>query len=177
MAPKKKASKKAPARSKRTKPKNPNMARPKHTHNLGGRVSLLTDEVCDKICSIVREGHYYDVAAASVGVCRTTLCRWMERGRREQQRLATRPHDEPRPSELVFLEFCEKLDSAEAEAERMALTEIKAHAFKDWRSVAWRLERRQNQRWGPRKAIEHSSPEDKPVRVQRIKIGDDEIEF
>jgi hypothetical protein len=169
------ATKKAPAKKPGRKKKTARVKR--ETPRNGGRASLLTPEVQDRICDIMRRGNFIETAAASVGIHQSTLRRWLARGRREMQRLDLEPYSGPKESELPFLRFCEAVDMAEAEAEVAALDLLSAHSFEDWRSIAWRLERKSFNRWGRRQAIEHSGPDGGPVKVQRLQIGDKVIEF
>jgi transposase-like protein len=172
---KKKASKRKATKKKAPRRKNPNMRR--EPNDLGGRLSLLTPETQAKICEYLSYGNFIETAAAAVGIDQSTLRRWLKRGRREMQRLQLEPHTEPDPKELIYLDFCKAVDKAEAQAEIDGLKMLEAHGYDDWRSIAWRLERKSFSRWGRRQAIEHSGPEGRPMQVQRLRIGKKVIEF
>lgn len=170
---KKKASKRKPAKKKAAKKK----AVRRKPKSKGGRLSLLTPEVQETICKYLSQGNFIETAAAAVGIDQSTLRRWLSRGRREMKRLAVAPHTEADPVELPYLEFCKAADRAEAQAEVEGLAMLSAHGYKDWKALAWRLERKSFNRWGRRQAIEHSGPDGKPAVVQRLVIGGKTIEF
>jgi len=73
--------------------------------------------------------------------------------------------------------FLESVKKAEAVAEVEALDALRLMGGEAWQSICWRLERRHNERWGRRQAIDVGSAQNKPVRVQRVVMGDIEVEF
>jgi len=92
--------------------------------------------VTQRIVDLIRAGNYLEVAATAAGVHRTTLHRWMKRGR-EQERGRYR-------------KFLVAVEKAQAEAESRDVALIAKAAGEDWRAAAWRLERKQPRRYGPR---------------------------
>lgn len=88
-------------------------------------------ELMDRICDLVRAGNYIETAAASAGVTRDSLYRWMRQ----------------RP------EFAERVHKAQAESEARDVLLIGKAATEQWQAAAWRLERRNPRKWGARVQI------------------------
>lgn len=177
MATRKKAGRKAPTRKKKTgRPKGAKDKKPrKRPLPGGGRPRLLTESLISEMCGYIREGNYIETAANMVGVSKASVFAWMKEG--HAARRATERGDEPDPKHALSLLFLDSIKRAEAEAEVENMKALRLMAGEAWQSIAWRLERRHPDRWGRRQAIEHSSPDDKPVKVQRVVMGDVEIEF
>mgnify|MGYP001049617036 CR=1 FL=1 len=76
-----------------------------------GRPTRLTPEVTEAVAQLLRSGAYFDTAVASLGIPRSTARDWLRRGRDGEARY--------RP----FSDACEK---ASAQAEIMAVEEIRA---------------------------------------------------
>lgn len=135
----------------------------------------MTQSVQDEICEYLREGNYLETSAILVGVHKNTVYNWLKDG----HKALTMQEQGKEISDLQrrCVSFLGAIKKAEAEAERMALLTLSSMASEAWQSIAWRLERRHPDRWGRRTAIEHSTPDGKPLRVQTLKIGDVEIEF
>lgn len=116
----------------------------------------LDQDLSDKICAAVRLGNYIETAAAFAGIARSTLYEWMKLGR------AT-----PKEGETVeqfelaqpYREFVVQLEQAMASAEVRDVTTIMKASSRNWQAAAWRLERRNPERWGRRDRPE--VPEDK----------------
>lgn len=169
MATRKKEARKAPTRRKK-------IGRPKGAKDKRkGRPRILTEKITREICECLEEGNYLETACHLVGISTDSAFAWMKEGHKARKlHLAGDEYPDEWAMSLFFLDSIKK---AEAKAETQALRTLRAMAPDAWQSVAWRLERRHPSRWGRRQAIEHSSPADKPVRVQKIVIGDTEIEF
>lgn len=101
-----------------------------------GRRSKLTPEVQERIATALRAGSYLEEAAQLAGVDRSTLWRWMAKGR------------EARSGQ--FFDFCNVIQGAIAQAEVAAVARISAASQTDWKAAAWWLERGPaHQRWRP----------------------------
>lgn len=97
----------------------------------------LTPERAERLLALVKAGQYRSTACAAVGISDRTLRTWLEKGDSGDERWA---------------EFTRKFREAEAETESRAVVQIQIHGKKDWRALAWWLERRFPQRWGDLKA-------------------------
>ncbi len=98
-----------------------------------GRPTTLTPEVQALIIKYLRLGNYLEVAAALVGIGRSTVFEWLRRGTREESG--------------IYRDFLLAARQAQGEAEATDLARIQMAATKDWRASAWRLQHRFPARW------------------------------
>lgn len=94
----------------------------------GGRPSKLTPEIAKRIIDLVRAGNFAEAAAGAAGITRQTLHNWLRRGAEE--------------GEGPFFDFAQELEIAAGEAEAKDVLSLVKAGGKDWRAIAWRLERR-----------------------------------
>ncbi len=92
----------------------------------GGRPSLLTDEVQERIVAIVKGGSLIETAAAVAGVSRSAVYRWLERGA---------------DGEEPYAAFADAVAQAKAEGMARNVTLVARAGAKDWRAAAWLLVR------------------------------------
>ncbi len=122
-----------------------------------GRPTKLNERVMRQIADLVAAGVYLEAAAESIGVSRSTLHRWLGRGRIARSG--------------IYREFILAVDVAAAKAETVATLEIRrAGSRGEWRaSLAW-LTRRVPDRWAaPRIAeSEFDSAEDAAARIREF---------
>jgi hypothetical protein len=93
---------------------------------MGGRPSVLTDEVQGQIVAIVKGGSLIETAAAVAGVGRSTVYRWLERGAEGEEPYKT---------------FADAIARAKAEGIARNVTFVARAGAKDWRAAAWLLVR------------------------------------
>ena len=98
----------------------------------------LTPERADKLVALLKGGHYRSAACAAVGVSDRTFRTWMQKGE---------------DGDVRWAEFAQRVREAETESESRAVVQIQLHGKKDWRALAWWLERRFPTRWGDQKAV------------------------
>ena len=98
-----------------------------------GRPSKLNDEMQDKIINSLRMGNFLDTTAAFCGISKTTIFAWIRRG--------------AKLDEGVYTQFASAVRKAQAEAEIRLLQNITNAAKTDWMASAWKLERKNAQRW------------------------------
>lgn len=151
-------SKAAPARGSRkatTRPKakpsratKPSSKTPQHPHppqkRKPGRPSKLNDDVQKVIVDALVRGNFQNVAAELAGVDNATICRWMEKGQREEPEFAR------------YREFREAILVANASAQDAQISRIN-RAARDgtWQAAAWLLERRFHDQWGRKDKVQH----------------------
>jgi len=101
------------------------------------RPTKLTPDLMTGIVGLVENAVHPVTAAAALGVARSTLYEWIERGKGIDSR---------RPMEPIYAEFADAMDAAEARAESalVALAVAKARTTADALAV---LERRYGERW------------------------------
>lgn len=138
-----------------------------------GRPAKLTDELTQTVYKLVAGGNYIEVAAASVGVSRETLFRWLREGARLRAKLDAFATDEEADAylntltdhEVAQADFSHSMEKAQAEAETVDVLYIRKAAKDHWQAAMTRLERRHPKRWGRREQVEVSGQLD-GVRVE-----------
>lgn len=123
-----------------------------------GRPTKLNDQTHEAIVTAVRNGNYVETAAQAAGIDPATFYRWMERGEADIENDVASP----------FREFCEAVEKAKAESEKIDLDLIaKAAGEGNWQAAAWRLERRFKDKWGrnDKMKIEHAGSIGRDVEV------------
>ena len=101
-------------------PHNPRQRQP-------GEGLTLTPEITEKICQALRIGGPLHTAGAYAGIGHATFDNWLREGRRGNP---------------LYAEFIEAIELALAEGQMRDLARIDHAGDKDWRSLAWKLERR-----------------------------------
>jgi hypothetical protein len=113
----------------------------------GGRPTVLSDTVREKILLALRMGAFREVACRVAGIHPSTLCRWMQR------------EDEP------YASFAREVEEAEAAVEVRASHVLLEGAEKDpILAMRW-LERRHKDRWAARNEV--TGREGAPVAIQQ----------
>lgn len=106
-----------------------------------GRKPKLTPETETRLLSLLRAGVPREVACAGVGVNSRTLRVWLSRAR---------------GGELKFQAFADKVEAAQAEAQSSMLVQIRKAGAKDWKALAWFLERVFSERYGYKSQVKVS---------------------
>jgi hypothetical protein len=130
-----------------------------------GRPSKISKEISDAIVENLRLGNYIEHASAACGINKSTLYLWLERGRKEQEKIdAGLPAN---PDEQIFMEFSNAVEKAKAQSEVRDVTLIeKAATDGSWQAAAWKLERKFPQKWGRVTRTEITGAEGKPISVE-----------
>jgi transposase-like protein len=106
-----------------------------------GRPTKFSDEIAQKIITLVRAGNYMETAAATAGITKQTLYDWLKQGANQKRG--------------KFKDFSDAVMRAVGEAEAIDISTIgKAAQNGDWRAAAWRAERRNPKRWGRKDRID-----------------------
>ncbi len=108
-----------------------------------------------RLVDLIRAGNYLEVAATAAGIHRSTLHRWLRLGRAQKR---GRYH-----------KFLNAVEKAQAESESRDVAIIAKAASDDWKAAAWRLERKQPRRYGPRVAV--SVQQELDAVLDRLKKG------
>ena len=139
-----------------------------------GRPTKFTPERTERLLEAIRAGNYRITACQYAGIAKQTLRNWIA--------IAQGP-DAP-PEYIDFLAALEKAE-ADAEAYDLALIRNAARGEKDetgeytvkpqWQAAAWRLERKNPERWGRRDAtkIELTGADGGPVDMN-VTLGVDD---
>lgn len=99
-----------------------------------GRKPKLTWQVQQQVVQFLRTGATLEAAAGAVGIHRTTLQRWLEKG----------DHD----TRGRYHNFFAEVTKAQSEFEIRSQATILKAAQTDWKAAAWGLERRFPERYG-----------------------------
>lgn len=121
-----------------------------------------------RIIQSIRLGNFVETAAVAAGVKADTMRKWVNAGRRMRRRMDA--GEVVTPMEEQLARFAEGYTSAQSEAEEIAVNAITAAGKKDWRALAWRLERIHPDRFARRERIEHSSPGGGPLLPQAAAV-------
>ena len=117
-----------------------------------GRPTDLTPEAIADVARLLPTALYLWTVADYIGVHRSTVYRWLKRGRREETRLRN-PRAKRKPSEAIYLQFRNAHKKGLAEGEIYATQIIRKAAAGHWQAAAWLLERRYPARWGRDRSI------------------------
>lgn len=123
---------------------------------------MLDAAMMDRLVKLIQVGNYKENAAAMCGISRATFNNWLLRGAR---------------GEAPFTELLAGVEKAQAEAVGHKVATITAASQKNWQAAAWWLERTNPRKWGRKDALELSGNEDKPIVVQTLKWGEEEVAF
>jgi len=127
-----------------------------------GRPTKLNAELINSIQSFLRYGYFVEDAARMAGIHKTTLYRWLEQGREERDR----------GEESLYVDFCNAMEKARAEAEGIFLGSIRTAATRgQWQAAAWWLERSFD-KWSKPSKIQLGSDKDEPLQVEIKYSGD-----
>jgi hypothetical protein len=108
-----------------------------------------TPELTEEICAILEDGNYVETACNVVGLSKKNFYQFMQRAREAEA--ACEGEDRlPTNEEVRYMNFRSRVTSAMAEAEARDLRTIRMAGARDWKALAWRLERRNPKRWGRR---------------------------
>lgn len=91
--------------------------------------------------SLLRAGVPREVACAGVGIDSRTLRIWLEKAR---------------AGDPKFERFSIDVEAAQAEAQSSMLVQVRKHGAKDWRALAWMLERVFSERYGYKSQVKVS---------------------
>lgn len=127
----------------------------------GGRPTILNQELTNELVKYIRTGNYIETACAIVGVAKQSVYNWMKQGRRGES--------------LETAEFLDAIEKALAESEARDVVLIGKAAEKNWCAAAWRLERKNPERWGRKDRLDlnHGGG----MSILNHNITDDELDF
>jgi hypothetical protein len=115
-----------------------------------GRKTALLDVIKEQtLLDYIRIGTPVRKAVAASGIAEKTFYNWMSRGMAERERQALVPNAKKNPTEVIFLQFLQRVEQARAEAIMKKVAVIaKSGNDGDWRAAAWWLERQVPEEFG-----------------------------
>jgi hypothetical protein len=138
-----------------------------------GRKTALLDVTKEQsLLDYIRIGTPVRKAVAASGVAEKTFYNWMSRGLAERERQAIVPDAKENPTEVIFLQFLQRVEQARAEAIAKKVAVIaKSGNEGDWRAAAWWLERQVPEDFGKTDKFEIGGANGEAIRVQ-VEMGD-----
>lgn len=138
-----------------------------------GRPTALLEEVKEQtLLDYIRIGTPIRKAVTASGIAEKTFYNWMARGMAERERLSLVPDAKENPTEVIFLQFLQRVEQARAEAITKKVAVIaKAGNDGDWRAAAWYLERQVPEDFGKTDRFEIGGTNGEAIKVQ-VEMGD-----
>jgi hypothetical protein len=138
-----------------------------------GRPTALLEEIKEQtLLDYIRIGTPVRKAVTASGIAEKTFYNWMARGMAERERQALVPNAKDIPTEVIFLQFLQRVEQARAEAITKKVAVIaKAGNDGDWRAAAWYLERQVPEDFGKTDRFEIGGTNGEAIRVQ-VEMGD-----
>lgn len=138
-----------------------------------GRKTTLLDVTKEQnLLDYIRIGTPVRKAVAASGVAEKTFYNWMSRGLSERERQTIVPNAKENPTEVIFLQFLQRVEQARAEAIAKKVAVIaKSGNEGDWRAAAWWLERQVPEDFGKTDKFEIGGANGEAIRVQ-VEMGD-----
>lgn len=144
----------------------------------GKRPTQLDDPKVQLLLTALRAGNYFEHACAYAGIAPSTAYRWLERGRKEQTDIEA--GHEPEPDEAIYVELCNTIEKARADAVVANVAVIQNAARNGtWQAAAWWLERTMPNQFGRRQQLEvttNDSSGDVDADIERILVYLDEVD-
>lgn len=130
------------------------------------------------LLSALRAGNYFEHSCAYAGLAPSTVYRWLERGKIEAAN--QEQGKEPDPLEQPYLELCDTIEKARADAV-VANVAIIQNAARNgtWQAAAWWLERTMPAQFGRQIKAEvttHEQSSDVDADIERIIAFLDEVD-
>lgn len=138
-----------------------------------GRPTALLEQAKEQtLLDYIRIGTPVRKAVTASGIAEKTFYNWMSRGMSERERLSMTPNAKENPSEVIFLQFLQRVEQARAEAIAKKIAVIaKSGNEGDWRAAAWWLERQVPEEFGKTDRFEIGGTNGEAIKVQ-IEMGD-----
>jgi hypothetical protein len=134
-----------------------------------GRPSKLTAKLQEQIVMTLRMGNYIETAAAFAGINKVTLYAWLKRGRKEIDRVGDGERGKRvTKNEQIYVDFTNAVEVAMAEAELRDVQILYNAGKSDWKSSAWRLERKYPKKWGRSESHEITGKDGGPVEFDDV---------
>jgi hypothetical protein len=133
----------------------------KHNKNKAGRRPILTRQLQERICQLIRAGTYDYVAAEAAGISRQTFFDWLRRGEGRSERGTAPAH----------VKFVAAVRLAQAEARASAEVTVRKMDPKWWLSRMHR-DRTGTPGWTDKQQLEHTGEGGGPLLIKVISYKD-----
>jgi len=159
----KKALKKAKTLRKKTAHKKPTTKR----EGKFGRPTVLTEELIERVSSLILAGAYIETACAACGLSKALYYEWLKLGenRRVLKSSVKSEKDSKKLEEIrgklklidpIYEQFGDAIEEAVVQAELRDLVRVDKAGEKSWQAAAWKLERKYPARWAKQYNVDHS---------------------
>ena len=130
----------------------------------GRKVASIDSTKVQTLINALKAGAYIQTACVYAGVSESTVYRWLDRGRKENERIEN--EEQPNAEEAPYLELWESIEKARAEATLRNLQVIQTSAQNgSWQASAWFLERTMPALYARRAYNEVTGPNGGPLQV------------
>jgi len=107
---------------------------------VGRQAPTINDEKVKVLIASLKNGAYVETACSYAGIGTSSVYRWLERGKAEDERV--QKGEEPNPEETPYWEIWDTIEKARSEATLRNITLIQTAAQNgSWQAAAWFLER------------------------------------
>jgi len=131
---------------------------------IGRQAPTIEDERIKVLIASLKNGAYVETACTYAGVGVSSVYRWLERGKAENDRLET--GETADPNETPYWEIWEAIEKARSEATLRNVTLVQSAAQNgSWQAAAWFLERTNPKLYGRRNYNEVTGADGKPLEV------------
>jgi hypothetical protein len=115
----------------------------------GRKPTQVDDPKVKLLLQALQAGNYVEVSCAYAGLAVATIYQWMDKGRKEKERIAN--GEDPDPTQSSYVEILEAIEKARANAVVANVAVIQQAARSGtWQAAAWWLERTNPQQFGRR---------------------------
>jgi len=126
------------------KPKDNPMPTGKQAHKKRNKTLKLNEKMIEEMAQLLRVGNYVETACWKLKIHKTTFYAWLRKGDEDIEA----GNDATLEAKLSYA-----VSQGMADFENDSLKLLEKAARKDWRAVAWRLERKVPRKWGPKSAL------------------------
>jgi LmbE family N-acetylglucosaminyl deacetylase len=138
----------------------------------GRKTALMNRDLEQTLLDYIRIGTPVRIAVTTAGVSNQTFYSWINRGLAERERLKMVKGAKKNPSEVIFLDFLDKVERAKAEAITKKVAVIaKSGNEGDWRAAAWWLERQMPDEFGKTDRVEIGGTNGEAIKIQ-VEMGE-----
>jgi hypothetical protein len=142
--------------------------------NTGRKVLKIDDPQVVILLEALESGNYVETACLYANLAPSTVYRWLQRGNNEKKRQAS--GQTPDPIESQYVELCEAVEKARAEAIVANVAAVQQAARSGtWQAAAWWLERTMPNQFGRRIQAEVTAVSVKELEQRMLTLlSDDE---
>lgn len=141
--------------------------------------TILTDGLIEEISGYIEDGNYINISVALSGVSKVAFYNWIKKGKAAAKQLELDEHANLSLSQKLYIKLVDRVDEANATAEKKRVKTIIDAAKDDPKWAAWFLERRFGERWSNRQSFDITTKGDieQNVKFDFTELTDEDIEY